>query len=39
MQIGTKANGNLGRVTQGLSQLGYNVAFAFHTVTYDHFNA
>ena len=36
MQISTKGNGNLGRVIQGLSQLGYTVAFAFHTVMYDH---
>ena len=34
MQISTK--GNLGRVIQGLSQLGYTVAFTFHTVMYDH---
>ena len=36
MQIGTKGNGNLGRVIWGLRQLGYTVAFAFHTVMYDH---
>ena len=35
MQISTKGNGNLGRVIQGLSQLDYTVAFAFHTVIYD----
>ena len=35
MQISTKGNGNLGRVIWGLSQLGYTVAFAFHTVMYD----
>ena len=32
MQISTKVNGNLGRVIRGLSQLGYTVAFTFHTV-------
>ena len=36
MQISTKGNGNLGQVIQGLSQLCYTVAFAFHTVMYDH---
>ena len=36
MQISTKGNGNLGRVILGLSQLGYTIAFAFHTVMYDH---
>ena len=36
MQISTKGNGNLGRVIRGLSQLGYTIAFAFHTVMYDH---
>ena len=36
MQISTKGNGNLGRVFRGLSQFGYTVAFAFHTVMYDH---
>ena len=36
MQISTKGNGNLGGVIRGLSQLRYTVAFAFHTVMYDH---
>ena len=36
MQISTKGNGNLGRVTWRSSQLGYTVAFAFHTIMYDH---
>ena len=36
MQISTKGNGNLGRVIQGLSQLGYTAAFAFYTVMYGH---
>ena len=36
MQISTKGNSNLGRVIRGLSQLGYTVAFTFHTVMYDH---
>ena len=36
VQISTKGNGNLGLVIRGLSQLGYTVAFVFHTVMYDH---